>query len=58
MGNVISHKRIIIEYDTWEPFKAYAEKDLDELVNMIKTKKLLRDCGNVHLIFEDKGDVK
>jgi hypothetical protein len=58
MGNVLSHKKIIIEYDTWEPFKRQAEKDLDDLVNKVKTKELLSHCGNIHLTFEDKGDIK
>jgi hypothetical protein len=58
MGNVISHKKISIEFDTWEPFKKQAEEDLDKLVGMVKTKELLKHCGNVHLFFEDTGEIK
>lgn len=58
MGNVINHKRIVIDFDVWEPFKKDSEDDLDKLVGMVRTKELLKHCGNVHLRYEesDKGD--
>ena len=56
-GNRIEHKRIIIDYDVWQPFKLEAEKDLDQISDMLKTKGLLKHCGNVHMSFEDIKEI-
>lgn len=52
--NEIHHKVITITYDIWEPFDKQSQEDLDNLISLIKEKKVLSHCGNVRLIVEDK----
>lgn len=57
MGNRVEHRRIIFDFDVWEPFKKDCEIDMDELATAVKAKKLLKHCGNIHIHFEDvKGE--
>lgn len=56
MGNAIVHKKITIEFDTWEPFYKDADADLWDLSNKIKAKELLKHCGNVHVHFEERKE--
>ena len=49
MPNEITHKKFMIEFDMWGPFRKKAEKDLDSFLSDLKEKKILVHCGNVVL---------
>jgi hypothetical protein len=47
--NELVHKKIIIEYDVWQPFKKLVEAEEDNLLALKKENKLLPHAGNVIL---------
>lgn len=51
--NVIVHKRIIIDYDTWEPQQLLVRSEEDKLLVDLKTKVLLAHAGNIHTKLEE-----
>lgn len=56
MRNRISHHRLTIEFDVWEPKIAKFEKDLDSLVMAFKTGQLLGSVGNLRSRVEEVKD--
>lgn len=45
--NELHHHVITIQFDVWQPFYKDYQKELDEMISMLKTKKLLAHAGNV-----------
>lgn len=51
--NTITHKKIVIEFDIWEPFEKQVYEELTELVSLIKSQnKLLPSAGNVKVTLD------
>lgn len=51
--NGLHKKRIVVEYWAWEPFDHLVKADEDELLGLLKLKKILSHCGYVKMRFED-----
>lgn len=49
MANQLVHVTLVLEFDTWEPMKKVADRELDEMLAQIRTGKLLGHIGNFHM---------
>ena len=46
--NVVLRRKYSIEFDVWEPLEDRVEKEMDEVVKVIKN--TLSHAGNVHVV--------
>lgn len=53
MANDIQHTVITVEFDTWQPFQREAQRELDALLGMLRSRELLAHCGNVKTTIND-----
>ena len=50
--NEVHQRKLTITFYTWEPFSKQAQKEEDELIMQLKTKKLLPSAGHVKTAIE------
>ena len=50
--NEVYHRRYILEFDVWEPYRKLTDDEFDKLAFAIKTKELLGHAANVKLAKE------
>lgn len=50
--NIVSKRKIIIEYWVWEPFLKQCREDEDRILAMKHSNSLLPHCGYVKVNFE------
>ena len=53
----ITHRRLVIEFDTWEPFDKMMNEEIGALGAMLRTKQLLAHAGKLHMT-DIETDVK
>lgn len=45
--NIVTHRKLIIEFDVWEPMTREVDTEVDDLLGRLKTKRVLAHAGNV-----------